>query len=400
MPNLRSHYHRRKAHGNTVAEFGPTLFVILLAFAFPFFNLMGLALSAATVMLTTNYAVGSAASQATYAEALNSVVTTENFMLTSGFAKFAKISATGGFQNCGVDLFTQVSTYGSGNTGLLGPNTPVPTPVNATNQMCEYVAMGHFQIAPFISMSGIPLVNQIPGLGQPLQMNFRAVKMVEHPQGLSFIAPTGGSYNGQLLNFSRATISTAGINGNPNSPVWRTPNIYEQIQQAGETVIGTTVLTVQANQLWQASGITTTSAQNVWMDTTAVGTWDSAYRAGYNDQAAGAPVLADATVENVASGTVNGQPNTLMPYLALVAFVGATAPTPPDIVNNNCFFVGNTLLNYHLPSSGNLNFICNGCLNNGVLYSQMYTAYLHTPDPTSGYVNNTGAQLVRVIVTQ
>jgi hypothetical protein len=265
--------------------------------------------------------------------------------------------------------------------------------------MYEYAAMGHFQIAPFISMSGIPLVNQIPGLGQPLQMNFRAVKMVEHPQGLSFSAPTGGSYSGQLLDFSRATISTAGVNGNPNSPVWRTPNIYEQIQQAGQTVISTTVLTVQSNQLWQVSGITTTPTQNVWMDTTAVGTWDSAYRAGYNDQATGV-VIADPTVENVTSGTVNGQPNNLMPYLALVAFVGATAPTPPEIINNNCFYVGNTLLNYHLPSSGNLNFICNGCANNGVLYSQFYSGYGPYPDPTSSYVYNTGVQLVRVIVTQ
>jgi hypothetical protein len=31
--------------------------------------------------------------------------------------------------------------------------------------MYEYAAMGHFQIAPLISMSGIPLVNQIPELG-------------------------------------------------------------------------------------------------------------------------------------------------------------------------------------------------------------------------------------------
>ena len=189
---------RRDMAGSSIAEFAPVMYVILLLFMFPRINLMGLATAAATILLGTNCAVSTAASQATYTTALQSVVSAENSFLQTGFAKFAGISANGGYQNCGVDLYTQVTTYGSSSPVLVGPDTPVPPPINVTNHLYEYAAMGHFQIAPLIAMSGIPLVNQIPGIGQPIQMNFRAVKMVEHPQGLSFSAPSSGSYSGAL----------------------------------------------------------------------------------------------------------------------------------------------------------------------------------------------------------
>ena len=369
----RFYLQERKAYGNTIAEFGPTLFVLLLLFAFPLIDLLGIAISAATVILATNCAVGSAASQATYTSALQSAISAESSFLQSGFAKFANIIATGGYQNSGIDLYTQVTTYGTTNPALVGPNTPVPPPINVTSQMYEYAAIGHFQIAPLINMSGVPLVNQIPGLAQPVQMSFRAVKMVEHPQGLSFDAPSSGNYSGQLPVFARTPIITANQTTTTvaaNSPIWRTPDIYNQIAAAGKTVVSTTIFTVYGNLNWQSPGITIHPGQTVWLDSNAVGSWGVS------------SLLSDANGSALLNGSVNEYNS--VTAVALIGYVG----TPPAVnmgmaaanqSDPNMFFVGDTLTNYQLPNTGGLSFMCNTFAN------------------TTGIV--TGSQMVRIIIT-
>jgi hypothetical protein len=122
-------------------------------------------------------------------------------------------------------------------------------PINLTAQLYEYSANGHFLIAPLLNMGGIPLFSQIPGLGQPVQMSFWAVKMVEHPQGLSFDASNPGNYSGQLPAFTRTPIITENKPTlTSNSPIWRTPSIFNDIENAGQTVVSTTVFTVRQDQ--------------------------------------------------------------------------------------------------------------------------------------------------------
>ena len=347
---------------------------------------MGLATAAATIMLITYLAVGSAASQATYTSALASVVSSETSFLQTGLAKFAKITPTGGYQNCGVDLYTQVTTYGTSTPVLVGPNSPVPPPIDATNQLYEYAANGQFEIAPLIGMSGIPLVNQIPGLGQPVQMHFSAVKMVEHPQGLSFNANSnGGTYSGQLPLYSRTPIVTSGSsNQTSNSPIWRTPDIFHQIANQGQTVVSTTVFVVHQDTTlvglpWQSSGITVLPGQNVWMDSNAIGEWQMC---GNQFDANGLP---PATYDSVLPACYydhrfNG--NGLIGYLGTPPFFWDGHPAANQNDPNE-FFVGNTLTNYHLPSSGVLNFMANTCM--------------HYP---GGQNQSSGDQLVRIIITQ
>jgi hypothetical protein len=183
-------------------------------------------------------------------------------------------------------------------------------------------------------MSGIPLVNQIPGLGQPLPMNFRAVKMVEHPQGLSFNAPNAGSSSGQLPQLPRAPIITVNQTSSTSAPtstapIWRTPNIYNQIAAAGETVVSTTVFSVNDALNWQAPGLTIKPGEQVWMDTNAVGSWQAGnVVSDANGVSSSSTLTSGLSIGSTGAGALASIAfYSKFPTNALIGYVG-TPPTP------------------------------------------------------------------------
>ena len=117
----------RRQRGSILAEFAPTLFVIFITSFFPLMNLIGVVTGAATVMLVTTEAASNAAAQETYPNSLEAMSSDATKFLQGDFAKFAHIEAAGGYHNCGIDLYTQV-TNTNGTINSVGPNTPVSPP--------------------------------------------------------------------------------------------------------------------------------------------------------------------------------------------------------------------------------------------------------------------------------
>jgi hypothetical protein len=159
--------------------------------------------------------------------------------------------------------------------------------------------------------------------------------------------------------FDRTLVGDAGPQY--NYQVWRDPDIFQKIAAAGETVVSDNVFLVQANNPnWTLSGVKTAQGQKLWIDTQAIGQWNISPTAVFTD-ANGFFGGIDGTVDR----TVPSQPGS--------SLVGITG-------NGKPFFVGNDQTNYAPTGIGTLSMIMN--------------------DQIGHYNNNSGAQLVRVIVVQ
>ena len=221
-------------------------------------------------------------------------------------------------------------------------------------------------------------------------MNFRAVKMVEHPQGLSFNAPNAGSSSGQLPQLPRAPIITVNQTSSTSAPtstapIWRTPNIYNQIAAAGETVVSTTVFSVNDALNWQAPGLTIKPGEQVWMDTNAVGSWQAGnVVSDANGVSSSSTLTSGLSIGSTGAGALASIAfYSKFPTNALIGYVG-TPPTPmlapaANQSDPNAFLVGDTLTNYQLPTTGALNFMANLEYHTG---------------------NISGIQLVRIIIVR
>jgi hypothetical protein len=362
----------RRPTGTALTEFGPVLFVLMIVVFFPAVNLLGLATGAATLLLFTNEAVSSAACQEGYNNSLAAMSASASHQLNGGFAKFANLRATGGFASCGVDLYTRITNV-TGQTTQVGPNEPLNTPVDLSDNIYEFIGISKCTIGPVISMSSVPLFSEVPGLGKPASLEIRATRMVEHPAGLTYATAGAG---GQMPSvFSRALVSMGGSSTSTpsagyNYAQWRLPNIFDQIAQAGQSVVSVNVTVVQSNQAWQQSGVMVMPGQSAWIDTSAVGTWNCAPNTAFydaNGQGAGANIY------NVVKGA---------PGACLVGYYGSNPPVPVPLNSGvsgaTLFFVGDTLTNHPLTGPGYLYFMMND----------------------NCFQDNSGNQLVRIIVTQ
>jgi hypothetical protein len=365
----------RRQRGSILAEFAPTLFVIFITSFFPLMNLIGVVTGAATVMLVTTEAASNAAAQETYPNSLEAMSSDATKFLQGDFAKFAHIEAAGGYHNCGIDLYTQV-TNTNGTINSVGPNTPVSPPVDLTDNVYEFAATCNYFVGPFISLGNIPGFGQIPGVGAPFRLVFRATRMVEHPAGL---ATTAGGNDSADSNGAAPSLFDRSVTPSGNTAAaaynyygeWRDPKIFDQIAAAGQTVVSINVVVIDASKPWQPSGVVINPRQIAWIDTNAVGAW----------QVAPTDSVLDA---NGYGGITNGISYMMRNSSAggLIAYNGSS---PPPVVPNNggysqpgLFLVGDTLTNYNLPNSGPLNFMIND----------------------NDLTDNSGTQVVRIIVTQ
>ncbi|PWT95705.1 MAG: hypothetical protein C5B53_11010 [Candidatus Melainabacteria bacterium] len=191
-----------------MSEFAPALFVFLVLIFFPFLNLFGYLCGIATAALIANQCATAAAVSQTYDDAINNCSDTAMALSGSCLGKFANLQAVGGYKGTGVDVFVAVTNMGSNTTSVFGPNQPISGTVDTTNNIYEYEAQVNYNVGPFISMAGIPLVSEIPMLGKPAQFTFSVQKAAEYPNGLTGGGPPnsgGGGTNG-------------GGNGSPTVP--------------------------------------------------------------------------------------------------------------------------------------------------------------------------------------
>ena len=200
---------------------------------------------------------------------------------SNGLAQFAQMIPQGGFTGCGDDLYVLVTDLGSGTVTSTAPDQPLNQTINTTNSMYEIAVKSAYNVGPLVSLATVPILGNIPGLGQPVTLSFTANRPVEHPGGLQAAA---NSARGPVVQpFARVAASPA-VPGIPTPVTWRTPGIFHQIAQAGQTVVSVNVVMVPADNgglatsahidpPWTQSGINIQSGQNVWVDTQSVGTW-------------------------------------------------------------------------------------------------------------------------------
>lgn len=161
-------------------------------------------------------------------------------------------------------------------TQTYGPNTPVSDKIDSSNNIYEYRAAACYDVSPFVDMSSVPLIQNIPGLGKPARINLTAYRACEFPMGLA--AENGSfSYSGGLASakFSAVTgLEKPGILTDTSNSGWNTPGIYQMIADAGQTVVGEEVITVDSkNYNWTSSHLNVTPGDKIWIDYRADGNW-------------------------------------------------------------------------------------------------------------------------------
>ena len=171
----------------------------------------------------------------------------------------------------------QVWTEAPGHT--YRANTAVPPPIDPTSNVYEYVVQTDCLVGPFVALNGIPWIKDIPGLGVPAELKWSAAR-VANALGVAGVGGTVASITGSSpaqVGPGNSSSTTVSVNG----PGWNNPNLFEEIQAAGQTVVASDVLIVPGNAIntpGAPPAFTTTSfsvdpSEKVWMDTQAVGQW-------------------------------------------------------------------------------------------------------------------------------
>lgn len=216
---------RRSSGAASVAEFGPVLFIFLLIVLFPLINLIGYGAGVATVGLITTQAGVAAQNSLTYSQALTDVESTVTAMTNSGFGKFARLRPVNGYNGCGADVYVIVTNFKTKQSQTYGPNTPYPGTIDESNYIYEYYINTNFRLDPFLNLSGLPFIGNVPIVGASSALTWNINRNAEHPDGLNTIASggsggggsgTGGGGGGGVGAGGGGSIGNSGID--PTSP--------------------------------------------------------------------------------------------------------------------------------------------------------------------------------------
>ncbi len=357
--SLRS---RKRSSGN-ISEFGVAVFIYLMMIVFPFINLFGLASGAAVLLMTAHEAASSSASQRRYADCLTAMKTDVSSFENGNFGKFVKMHPVGGYSGSGADLFIDASSFVGSASKRFGPNTAVPPPIDLTSNVYECTVRLNCEVGPLLDLSFVPFLGGIAGLGKPVLLSMSASRAAEYPRGLEFPSGSVVSATASLPLFSKTPTASAppGLDGSG----WNNPNIYEMIKSAGQQVVSEEVIVVHANNPnWTPTSITVTPGETIWIDSRADGVWntgssgpvDANGMSSYRDRLSQSNLMDPKCTEASLLGEV-GAPNGIPFLLGVYKFNYAPA---------GC--------------TGAFSLICN--------------------DLPNYYVDNVGAQMVRVIVAR
>jgi hypothetical protein len=387
---MRSTTHRsgrrtlRNDRGSSeLSEFAPVLYIVFLIILMPLLDLVCVFVAGAVQYLATNDLAAKAATQPSYSSALNSMANEAYQFQSNGLAQFVQMVPEGGYTGCGDDLYVLVTDLASGTVTSSAADQPIGQTINTQTNMYEISVKSAYSVGPLVSLAAVPILQNIPGLGKPVTLCFSANRPVEHPGGLQSAANgTVVGSGGPVTPFNRIASNPASA-GPATAITWRTPNIFGQIQQAGQTVVNINVVNVLANYGttvggqnggWVNTGITVLPGQKVWLDTQAVGLWNDGVA---TTDANGLP--ASVTNPYGQQGTIDGD----LPNGMLIGYTGSPPMFPCGHssvgISGDPRFIpsGDTLLNYSITNSGAISLACN-----------------------DNQLGDTGSQMVRIIITQ
>ena len=361
---MQQRFKPRSRKGATeIAQFPLTIYCLFLVVLLPVLNLVTLLIAGTTAYLATNDLAAKAATQASFAQALNAMAVEAYNFQSNSLAQFVKMSPQGGYTGCGDDLYVLATDIGGAGIQSSAADQSLTQTIDTTKNIYEMQVVSSYTVSPLVSMASFPLLGSIPGLGQPVTLSFAASRPIEHPGGMQ--TATNGGGGATVTPFARIAAGGPGVPPPPTPVTWRNPNIFQQIQNNGQTVLTVNVVEVSPNNPnWTPAGVQVLPGQKIYIDTQAVGVWASPGLAAYD---------------------ANGIPNSISPgnyecdtanFAALVGVLGVTGPIHP--VTPNSFLLGDFQYNYPPAGSGQLSMAYNDWNFGGC----------------------TGAQMVRVIVVQ
>jgi len=171
--------------GAGAAEFAPALIVFFLVILFPLINLIMFTTGYATGYLCAKQCASRAGTQNTFTDAMNVVQQESGTFVASGFGKFAKLVPIGGIGGSGIDLSVVSVPYGGGSATTHPKNTPMGTAATPDTNTYEYKVEANFNMGPFMNLSMLPFIGNVPGLGPPARLTFTATSSAEFPEGLN-----------------------------------------------------------------------------------------------------------------------------------------------------------------------------------------------------------------------
>jgi hypothetical protein len=195
----KRHRHR-SIKGAALAEFGPVLWLFLLLFLIPFFDLISFGTAVGAIMYTANMGARAASGAATFSDALNDVKNLD--AACQPFLKMACCVPTAGAGQPGTKVVCVVAPMdgSSGPAPFTGPgaggsmipvttpdvnSTAVPAQFNTTNCIYQYVVTSSYQVMPIFNFSATNILHNIPALGSPVTVQYSATSTVDHPEGLN-----------------------------------------------------------------------------------------------------------------------------------------------------------------------------------------------------------------------
>ncbi len=176
---------RRNQRGSSIVEFALSLLAVFIV-VFSLINLTMIAASVAGAYFIATYSAVQACTQTSYDQALATAMQECTKLAKSGFGSWVKMQPVGGFAASGVNLYVEErDTSASGTSRTIGPNTPVPAPIDTAKKVYEYSTNCTFDVGPFVNLSSFPGLKEIPFVGRAARLNVSASRAVEHPEGLT-----------------------------------------------------------------------------------------------------------------------------------------------------------------------------------------------------------------------
>jgi hypothetical protein len=196
-PQARAKARRNQVGSSAMCEFAVGLFVFFCMVLFPLINLLAAATAAATGYLIATQAAGRAAEATVFSNVLASAAQQTTAMSTSGFGQFAHLKPMNGISGSGVDIYIHVTSVGSDQSTVYGPNVPLSV-VDTTSNVYECEARTHFLVYPFVNLSAVPFIGDVPLVGRPVEIKFSCLRSAEYPMAL--LDTGSGPGPGDILN--------------------------------------------------------------------------------------------------------------------------------------------------------------------------------------------------------
>ena len=253
---------RNRAIGSAqISEFSVALTVFLLVLLFPLVNLISLSAAYATGFLAAKYAASRAGDSLNYMEAIAAAAAASKEIASSGLGKFASLKPVGGYDNSGMDLYLTDTNIASNVNITHGPNTPAVSALDPETYLYSYDAVMTYDVGPFLNLSAVPLLADVPALGKPVRMRFSANKAVEHLDGIvvaggGFITSssvTGNSSSSSILGPTSNAGATAGNAGSSGSPSPSTIASAAANSSSSSGAGGMTLAAVAPRRPWQVA---------------------------------------------------------------------------------------------------------------------------------------------------